>query len=83
MKENEDKEKAQKTRSTTLEDSKSVEELAKAILEGMRERPRESLDPFEIYVDRIKAKLFANPEQFCRGFAQGYQVLLNNLKHLP
>lgn len=59
--------------------SKYIEELAQSITEGMREQRLESLEPFEVYAERIKSKLFADPDQFHSRFVEGYQSLLDEL----
>lgn len=61
--------------------SKYIEELSQLIAEGMREQRTESLEPFEVYAERIKSKLYADPDQFRKRFIKGYQILLEELCH--
>jgi hypothetical protein len=66
--------------SETEEDySRYIEELSHIVTEGMRERRIESLEPFEVYAERIKSKLYADLDESCLRFMKGYQVLLEKL----
>jgi hypothetical protein len=58
---------------------KEIEGLTMRLVECMREQRTENLDPFEIYVERIKGKLYADARQFHDSFTNGYKVVLDQL----
>lgn len=58
---------------------KCIEELAQALAEGMRVQRTTSLEPFEVYAERVKAKILGDMNKFRTRFTKGYQVLLEEL----
>lgn len=54
-------------------------ELADAIAESKDTQPL-FLDPFEGYIDVVRAKIHANPHIFRARLTKGYNVLLNALQ---
>ena len=63
------------TNSETSEIMKKIVELAEKSLKGA-----DSEDPFEIYTDTIKSRIYGNRGKFQRRFISGYEVLLEALK---
>lgn len=58
---------------------REIEELADIIIEGVREQRTESLEPFDVYAERIKGKLYVDADSARSNFIKGYQVLLGHI----
>jgi hypothetical protein len=63
-----------------IDSFKCMVKIAQAIPKLMLERHIESLEPFEVYAERIKTKLYEDPDQFTKKFIKGYQILLDELE---
>lgn len=75
------KDERKKIRSSEKEDeySKYIEELSHLVTEGVSEQRTESLEPFEVYAERVKSKLYTDIDKSADNFMKGYQVLLEAL----
>jgi hypothetical protein len=63
-----------------LDFERSIDELVLAIVEGLREHHRSDVEPFEVYTQRIRAKIHSNANLFRSRFSRGYHTLLEELK---
>ncbi|CCB86963.1 MULTISPECIES: hypothetical protein [Parachlamydia] len=59
---------------------KTVEEVANAVADSMKDDYQNDLEPFELYAERIKAKIHSEMDDFRERLAKGYQVLLDEVK---
>lgn len=63
---------------------KCIQELAEIVSEGLKDQHTTSLEPFDIYADRVRSKIHANMDTFKSRFVKGYEVLLEELnKEIP
>lgn len=63
----------------------AVEELADAVAESLKEPSQNPFDAFEVYVQRMRAKVHSESRHFKARFSRGYSVLMTELakKHRP
>ena len=59
---------------------KAIDELANLVSEEMRGHPQNSLEPFDAYVARIKAKVHADMDKFRQRFSKGYHALIKEIE---
>jgi DNA-binding ferritin-like protein len=57
----------------------SVDGLAEAVVEQLKERSINMLEPFDAYAEKMRSKIHTNNKEFRKRFVQGYQVLLKEL----
>lgn len=57
----------------------SVEDLADAVIENLVEPEENALEPFEVYVQRMRIKVCSEAYHFKLRFSKGYQVLMSEL----
>lgn len=58
---------------------KSVDKLVEAIAEDVKEGYQSDLEPFEGYVQKVRAEVHSNMEEFRNRFLHGYEVLLKEI----
>ncbi|MBS4168881.1 hypothetical protein [Parachlamydia sp. AcF125] len=58
----------------------TLEEVADAVVDSLKEGYRNDLEPFELYAERIKSKIYSTMGNFRERLAKGYQVLLDEVK---
>lgn len=58
--------------------SHAVEELAEAIVENLSQQTN-ALEPFEVYAQRMRAKVCSEAYHFRQRFNRGYRILLAEL----
>jgi len=75
------KHKKEKTTEDEQTYEKSLDEFARLMAEGMDNERRGAIEPFEVYSERVKARIHADLDQFRNRFAKGYQALLEELSH--
>ncbi len=54
----------------------AIEELADFVLEVFKDEPKDGLEPFEQYREKVKSHLVHKEEDFKSRFANGYRTLL-------
>lgn len=59
---------------------KIMETLAFAIAEDLYHRQKLPLEPFEVYIQKVKYSLYSNVELFSTRFSRGYRVLLEEIE---
>ncbi len=60
-------------------EKEEAERLVEALVESFRDEAIECEDPFDLYINRIKAHLYANPDEMSQRIAAGHQTLLKAL----
>ena len=67
----------------TVEDieyaDESIDDLAKAIVEDLKEHTNQ-LEPVEFYATRLRMKFHENVDKFCERVSKGYRLLLVELE---
>lgn len=58
-------------------------ELAELVTSHLHEEPRSEVEPFEQYVQKVRAQVHADANVFKKRFKQGYEVLLEEIKKNP
>lgn len=58
----------------------AVETLLSLIVEDLKEHHNHQLEPYEVYVDRLKLELYGDYRTFLNRFKRGHQALLDELK---
>lgn len=58
----------------------ALDEFAKMIAEETR-TPLQTLEPFDQYQHRIKAKIYSEANHFRERFIKGYKVIMQELEH--
>jgi hypothetical protein len=59
---------------------KAINDLANLVSEEMRGHPSMSMEPFDAYAARIKAKIHADMNEFRTRFSRGYHALIKELE---
>lgn len=62
---------------------KTVNELADAVVEGLKDQHYSDLEPFDLYAQRVRSKIHDNAVTFRKRFARGYHILLEELAKMP
>jgi hypothetical protein len=58
----------------------SLNELAEAYVEQLHEQHANLFEPFELYSERIRMKLYQDFDQFRMRLSKGYEVLLDEIE---
>lgn len=61
------------------EEEQSLEHLADAVTESLKEGCKSDLESFEVYAQKMRSHLHSDPEAFRGRFLKGYQALLKEL----
>lgn len=59
-----------------------IQNLGEAIIEDLKESSDTDLESFDQYVQKVRSKMHDNTDVFLDRFAKGYQVLMEELKHV-
>lgn len=57
----------------------SIGELAEAVAEDIQENHMNALEPFEHYIEKVRAKVHSDIGVFRHRFSKGYRILLEEL----
>jgi len=57
-----------------------IGELADAVIKNLKSNVSEEIDPFDLYANKVHARLHANPQEFRSRLVKGYQALKDESK---
>lgn len=58
---------------------KSVAEFAGAVVDSLEKGYKSDLEPFELYAQKVRARLQEDVKEFRQRFAKGYHALLDEI----
>lgn len=61
------------------EEEQSLQHLADAVTESLKEGCKSDLESFEVYAQKMRSHLHSDPQAFRARFLKGYQALLTEL----
>ena len=57
----------------------AIDDLADLVIENLEGSYHSDLEPFEAYASRVRARIYADVNQFRQRFHHGYHVLLDEV----
>lgn len=58
---------------------RAIEDLADAVIQNLPHSPENSSDPFEIYAQRVRSKIYVDAGDFKSRCSRGYHLLVAEL----
>jgi hypothetical protein len=58
----------------------TIQSMADLALDSLKEEYRTEWEPYELYAQKLRSHVHANPHEFSEKFKKGYETLLERIK---
>lgn len=66
-------------KTSSITDERAMDDLTDLVVESFQPDHRQTLEPFEVYASRVRARVHSDIARFRKRFHHGYRVLLDEL----
>lgn len=64
---------------SSLKEDHDLADFADLILETLKKKSSRSEEPFELYAQKVRKRIYKNIDSFRERFSKGYEVLVDSL----